>query len=109
MFVCLFVTVLTLTVEVIRAYTPISSDDDLGFMELLIKVYFPNEKFPAGGKMTQYINNLKIGDRLEFTGPKGRIIYKRQGKFRIRGEKKDQPPRDVEGKLQSLKWTCDRF
>lgn len=82
---------------VIRAYTPISSDDDLGFMELLIKVYFPNEKFPAGGKMTQYINNMKVGDRLDFTGPKGRIIYKRQGRFRIRGEKKDQPPRDVEG------------
>merc|ERR1712110_993731 len=26
---------------VIRSYTPISSDDDLGFVDLLIKVYFP--------------------------------------------------------------------
>lgn len=25
--------------EVIRAYTPVSSDDDLGFMDLLIKVF----------------------------------------------------------------------
>jgi len=82
---------------VIRSYTPISSDDDLGFVDLLIKVYFPNERFPAGGKMTQYINNLKVGDRLDFTGPKGRIIYQRQGKFLFRGEKKDEKPRTVTG------------
>lgn len=80
---------------VIRPYTPISSDDDLGFVELLIKVYFPNERFPAGGKMTQYINNLKIGDNLDFTGPKGRIIYQRNGKFLIRGEKQKEAPRTV--------------
>merc|ERR1711972_118657 len=63
---------------VIRSYTPISSDDDIGFVDLLIKVYYPNERFPEGGKMTQYINNLKIGDTLDFTGPKGRIIYQRK-------------------------------
>ena len=83
--------------QVIRAYTPISSDDDIGFVDLLIKVYFPNEKFPAGGKMTQYINNLKIGDGLDFTGPKGRIIYQRNGQFKIRGEKKDDQPQMISG------------
>jgi len=82
---------------VIRAYTPISSDDDIGFVDLLIKVYFPNEKFPTGGKMTQYINNLKIGDGLDFTGPKGRIIYQRNGQFKIRGEKKDDKPQMISG------------
>ena len=48
---------------IVRSYTPISSDDDLGFVELLIKVYFANThpKFPDGGKMTQYLESLKIG------------------------------------------------
>jgi Oxidoreductase FAD-binding domain len=40
---------------VIRAYTPTSSDDDLGYFDLVIKVYFANEhpRFPEGGKMSQ--------------------------------------------------------
>lgn len=82
---------------VIRSYTPISSDDDIGFVDLLIKIYFPIERFPAGGKMTQYINNLKIGETLDFTGPKGRIIYKRDGNFILKGEKQHDPPRFVSG------------
>jgi len=69
---------------VMRSYTPISSEDDLGFCDLLIKVYFPCERFPEGGKMTQYINKLKIGDTLDFVGPKGKLIYRRQGEFHIR-------------------------
>lgn len=82
---------------VIRPYTPISSDDDLGFVDLLIKIYFPNDRFPTGGVMTQYINNLKLGESLDFTGPKGRIIYQRKGNFLIRGEKKGQEPTRVTG------------
>jgi len=82
---------------VIRAYTPISSDDDLGFVDMLIKVYYPNERFPEGGKMTQYIDNMKIGDKLDFVGPKGHIIYKRNGEFLIRGKKKSDPNKTVTG------------
>jgi len=66
-----------------RSYTPISSDDDLGYVDLIIKVYFPNEQFPEGGQMTQHMESLKIGDRLTFVGPKGRITYKRNGNFVI--------------------------
>merc|ERR1712106_859014 len=47
---------------VIRSYTPISSDDDIGYVDLLIKVYLPNERFPEGGQMTQYMNALKLSD-----------------------------------------------
>lgn len=34
-----------------RAYTPASSDDDLGYFDLVIKVYRANEhpRFPEGG------------------------------------------------------------
>jgi hypothetical protein len=36
---------------VMRAYTPSSSDDELGYFELVIKVYYKNvhPKFPDGG------------------------------------------------------------
>ena len=69
-----------------------SSDDDLGYVDLVIKVYFANEQFPAGGAMTQYIENLKIGEKLTFVGPKGRILSKRNGNFTITspmGKKED--------------------
>ena len=36
--------------EVIRSYTPVSSDDEIGFVEFVIKVYLPgvHPKFPDG-------------------------------------------------------------
>jgi len=82
---------------VIRAYTPISSDDDIGFVDLLVKVYLPCERFPEGGQMTQYLNNMKIGDTLDFVGPKGRLIYQRNGTFLIRPLKLSDPPSNITG------------
>ena len=43
-----------------------SSDDDLGFVELVVKVYFKNvnENFPAGGLMSQHMEQLKLGDKV---------------------------------------------
>ena len=63
-------------------------------MDLLIKVYMPSAYFPLGGKMSQYIENLKIGETLDFTGPKGRLDYKGCGSFKIDGIKKSDPTRD---------------
>lgn len=62
--------------EVVRAYTPVSSDDDLGHMDLLIKVYFKNQhpKFPNGGLMSQYIHGLRVGQTLDVRGPTGRLV-----------------------------------
>jgi len=45
---------------VARAYTPLSSDRDLGRLDLLVKVYWPTERFPRGGKMTQHLAALKV-------------------------------------------------
>jgi len=64
-----------------RSYTPISSDENLGYVDLLIKVYFPNERFPDGGAMTQHFESLKIGEKLAFIGPKGRNKYLGNGNF----------------------------
>uniref|UniRef100_A0A3Q1LZ18 NADH-cytochrome b5 reductase n=2 Tax=Bos TaxID=9903 RepID=A0A3Q1LZ18_BOVIN len=78
---------------VIRPYTPVSSDDDKGFVDLVIKVYFKDThpKFPAGGKMSQYLESMKIGDTIEFRGPNGLLVYQGKGKFAIRPDKKSDP------------------
>ncbi|KAK6753103.1 hypothetical protein RB195_012604 [Necator americanus] len=78
---------------VVRPYTPVSSDDDLGYVDLMIKVYFRgvNPKFPNGGKMSQYIEGMKIGETIDFRGPSGLIVYKGNGKFAVRPDKKSSP------------------
>uniref|UniRef100_A0A8C9U5I0 NADH-cytochrome b5 reductase n=1 Tax=Scleropages formosus TaxID=113540 RepID=A0A8C9U5I0_SCLFO len=78
---------------VIRAYTPVSSDKDQGFVDLVVKVYYKNShpKYPEGGKMSQYLDSLSIGDRVDFRGPNGLLVYKGKGKFAIRPDKKTEP------------------
>ncbi|RDW91541.1 hypothetical protein BP5796_02706 [Coleophoma crateriformis] len=53
-----------------RSYTPTSNNTDLGRIELVIKVY-PN------GLITNYLASLKLGDLVEFRGPKGAMKYHR--------------------------------
>ncbi|KJH45980.1 oxidoreductase, FAD-binding protein [Dictyocaulus viviparus] len=76
---------------VVRPYTPISSDDDLGYVELMVYFRNVNPKFPDGGKMSQYLEQMKIGETIEFRGPCGLIVYKGYGKFAIRPDKKSPP------------------
>lgn len=78
---------------VIRSYTPVSSDDDKGYIDLVIKVYFKNvhPRFPDGGKMTQYLESLKIGDNIQVRGPSGRLQYVGEGEFVIKKLRKDPP------------------
>jgi NAD(P)H-flavin reductase len=58
---------------VARAYTPVSSDRDLGQLSLMVKVYWPTERFPAGGKMSQHLASLKPGDTISVKGPVGKV------------------------------------
>ena len=60
-----------------RAYTPTSSDDELGHFDLVIKVYWANKhpRFPAGGKMSQHLEALPIGGEMEVKGPLGHFHY----------------------------------
>ena len=32
-----------------------------GVVDFVIKVYFPNERFPEGGKVSQHMHALKVG------------------------------------------------
>jgi len=58
-----------------RNYSPVSSETQTGFFEVCIKVYFPNEKFPQGGQMSQYLNTLTVGDTVDVKGPIGKCYY----------------------------------
>ncbi|CAN9508440.1 unnamed protein product [Ophioblennius macclurei] len=75
---------------VVRPYTPVSSDDDKGFVDLVVKIYFKDvhPKFPEGGKMSQYLESLKINDTIDFRGPSGLLVYKGRGAFDIQADKK---------------------
>ena len=74
---------------VMRPYTPVSGDELPGYVDLVIKVYFPNERFPEGGKLSQLLDTLKIGDSLDIQGPVGHIEYKEPGLFLVK--KKPRP------------------
>ena len=78
---------------VIRSYTPVSSDDDRGFVDLIVKVYQKNvhPKFPDGGKLTQYMDQMLFGDKIAFRGPSGKMQYLGNGKFSIKKLRKDPP------------------
>ena len=75
---------------VMRAYTPTSSDVDLGYFELVIKVYRRNEhpNFPEGGKMSQHMDTLDVGDTLTVKGPVGHVEYLGGGRYKLDGEEK---------------------
>ncbi|GAA6022863.1 hypothetical protein JCM11491_007022 [Sporobolomyces phaffii] len=68
-----------------RAYTPVSLSTANGFIDLLIKVYFPTPGFPLGGKMTLGFEELQIGDRIELKGPLGSFEWLGGGRARWRG------------------------
>lgn len=71
---------------VLRRYTPISSNYDIGCVKFVIKAYRPCERFPDGGKMSQYVDTLKIGDMMDFRGPVGEFEYLADGDFLLDGE-----------------------
>jgi len=75
---------------VVRPYTPTTSDEDLGHMDLVVKIYKANvhPKFPDGGKMTQYLDNMNIGDSIDVRGPSGLLVYNGRGVFDIKQDKK---------------------
>ncbi|XP_056591235.1 NADH-cytochrome b5 reductase 3 [Triplophysa dalaica] len=86
---------------VVRPYTPVSSDDDKGFVDLVVKIYFKNvhPKFPEGGKMSQYLESLRIGDLIDFRGPGGLLEYKGRGQFALQADKKTAAEIKVERTL----------
>lgn len=48
-------------------------------------------KFPEGGKMSQHLDSLKIGDTIDVRGPSGRLNYLGNGSFSLKKLRKDPP------------------
>ncbi|XP_022141344.1 nitrate reductase [NADH] [Momordica charantia] len=71
-----------------RAYTPTSSIDEVGYFDLVVKVYFKNvhPKFPNGGIMSQYLDSMAVGSTLDVKGPLGHIEYTGRGNFMVHGK-----------------------
>ena len=72
---------------VIRSYTPISPTEKKGFMDVLVKVYF-DTKERKGGKMSQAIDALSVGETVEFKGPVGRFEYLGAGRCTINDKRR---------------------
>ena len=72
--------------QVVRSYTPTSSNHTLGYVEFCVKIYFPSPpRFPNGGKMSQYLDRLCIGDVIEMKGPKVGVTARAASVLRIYG------------------------
>lgn len=54
--------------QIVRSYTPISSDENAGYFDLLIKSY-------PQGNISRHMGTLNIGDNLQVRGPKGAMVY----------------------------------
>ena len=74
---------------VMRPYTPTSLTTERGSFELVVKIYRAHEdpKHPQGGKMSQFLDHLHIGETVDVKGPLGRLVYRGQGWFEIRGSR----------------------
>ena len=72
--------------QVSRSYTPVSTDNNVGYVDFVIKIYKKNEHpdFPDGGFMSQKVDQLEIGDTFKFKGPNGRLTYMGNGAFSIK-------------------------
>lgn len=67
-----------------RPYTPVSSDDDLGYFDLLVKLY-------PTGKMSQHLQAMQVGESIEARGPQGSLSYTGEGCFSIHRRNEQGP------------------
>ncbi|KAF8967746.1 nitrate reductase [Flammula alnicola] len=72
-----------------RAYTPLWNLGDRGFVDVLVKIYYPNEQYPLGGRMTLGFSELRAGDTVELKGPIGQFTWLGDGKALLNGKEKD--------------------
>jgi len=71
---------------IVRSYTPTFGDElhntnEAGSCKFVIKTYRPCDRFPEGGKMSQHLENLTVGDTILMRGPSGHLDYKQGGNY----------------------------
>lgn len=50
-------------------------------MNLLIKVYRPNDYYPKGGRTSLYLDRIQIGECINIEYPYGNAFYRGEGEF----------------------------
>jgi nitrate reductase (NAD(P)H) len=71
---------------IIRAYTPISETTERGKLEVLVKIYYDTAGRRDGGKMTQALDSVPLGQFVEFKGPVGKFEYLGNGVCSVSGK-----------------------
>lgn len=61
------------TKSVMRAYTP--SKCGPGFVEFVVKIYYPENGFRPGGVFTQLLDKVRVGETVDCKGPLGEYEY----------------------------------
>ncbi|KAK4450705.1 hypothetical protein QBC34DRAFT_296811 [Podospora aff. communis PSN243] len=72
---------------IIRAYTPISPPSDIGILRVLVKIYYDTLD-TCGGRMTQALDALPVGQTIDFKGPVGKFNYLGRGLCSINGRER---------------------
>lgn len=70
--------------SVMRAYTPSASGP--GFVEFIVKVYYPETGTNFGGAFTQLLDKVRIGETVDTKGPLGEYEYEGEGRYTIMHE-----------------------
>jgi cytochrome-b5 reductase len=80
--------------EIARSYTPTPSEQATGYLDLVIKVYRPGTvrmpdgkevMWEDGGKLSLFLDQKRVGDTIEISGPIGANEYLGQGRFKVPG------------------------
>ncbi|KAH8698429.1 nitrate reductase [Talaromyces proteolyticus] len=82
--------------SIIRSYTPLSETNQMGTLDVLIKIYFATET-SKGGKMTMALDKLSIGDTVDIKGPIGKLTYIGNGRVLLN---------DKERHVKSFRMIC---
>ncbi|CAD7969441.1 unnamed protein product [Amoebophrya sp. A25] len=79
--------------DIERAYTPVTGDETLGYVDLVVKMYrkgdvkMPDGKtmtWADGGKMSGcFLDKKKVGDYITIDGPFGLLNYLGRGEFKL--------------------------
>lgn len=72
---------------IVRPYTPLPLGSCKGILELLVKIYRDSPQHP-GGKMTQALDNITVGEVVEFKGPVGNFLYLGRGFCAVFGRRR---------------------
>merc|ERR1712217_474169 len=69
-----------------RSYTPVSASDS-GTVDFIVKMYpaDTDRGFPDGGRSSNYLTELKVGEQVWLSGPHGAKVYRGAGNFLANG------------------------